>query len=132
MEAEPGRCALYSSARELETGGADMNRIYLYNTGSYAKERLISILASDRIGCNPDFLDEMRYTIKTELERYINISEADIDIQVKEKMLIAYIPLESSDRKDINNKYTYIKTGQGSEDYEAIEEGSSELKTIQS
>ena len=109
-----------------------MNRIYLYNTGSYAKERLISILASDRIGCNPDFLDEMRSTIKGELERYINIRETDIDIQVKEKMLVAYIPLEASDRKEINNKYTYIKTGQGSEDYEAIEERSSKLKTIQS
>ena len=43
-----------------------MNKIYLYNTGSYAKERLISMLASDRIGCNPDFLDDMKHTIKQE------------------------------------------------------------------
>jgi hypothetical protein len=50
-----------------------MNKIYLYNTGSYAKERLISMLASDRIGCNPDFLDDMKHTIKQEIDRYINV-----------------------------------------------------------
>ena len=67
-----------------------MNKIYLYNTGSYAKERLISMLASDRIGCNPDFLDDMKHTIKQEIDRYINVKESDIDIQVKERMLVDY------------------------------------------
>ena len=71
-----------------------MNKIYLYNTGSYAKERLISMLASDRIGCNPDFLDDMKHTIKQEIDRYINVKESDIDIQVKERMLVAYIRSE--------------------------------------
>ena len=54
-----------------------MNKIYLYNTGSYAKERLISMLASDRIGCNPDFLDDMKHTIKQEIDRYINVKESE-------------------------------------------------------
>ena len=104
-----------------------MNKIYLYNTGSYAKERLISMLASDRIGCNPDFLDDMKHTIKQEIDRYINVKESDIDIQVKERMLVAYIPLLS-----VDNEYTYRTTGRGSVNYELIQEGSTELKTIQS
>ena len=40
------------------------NRVYLYNTGSYARERLVTMLASDRIGCNPDFIDGLRHTIE--------------------------------------------------------------------
>lgn len=40
------------------------NKVYLYNTGSYARERLMSMLASDRIGCNPNFIDGLKATIK--------------------------------------------------------------------
>lgn len=109
-----------------------MNKIYLYNTGSYAKERLISMLASDRIGCNPDFLDDMKHTIKQEIDRYINVKESDIDIQVKERMLVAYIPLLSVDTEKKDNEYTYRTTGRGSVNYELIQEGSTELKTTQS
>lgn len=109
-----------------------MNKIYLYNTGSYAKERLVSMLAADRIGCNPDFLDDMKRTIKSEIDRYVTVREADIDIQVKERMLVAYIPLVSGRLDDTDNSYTYRTTGQGSLNYEAIEEGPAELKTVQS
>lgn len=100
------------------------NKVYLYNTGSYARERLMSMLASDRIGCNPNFIDGLKATIKKELERYISLNEKDIDIHIKEKMLIAYIPIGRSDEQKTLR--------QGSVNYEAIEEGSVELKTIQS
>lgn len=118
--------------KEPEGRNMGMNKIYLYNTGSYAKERLISMLASDRIGCNPDFLDDMKHTIKQEIDRYINVKESDIDIQVKERMLVAYIPLLSVDTEKKDNEYTYRTTGRGSVNYELIQEGSTELKTIQS
>ncbi len=107
------------------------NRIYLYNTGSYARERLVTMLATDRIGCNPDFIDGLKHTIKNELERYISLKESDIDIHVKEKMLIAYIPINGGHAGD-NNIQDYKTTGQGSVNYETIEERSAELKTIQS
>ncbi len=107
------------------------NRIYLYNTGSYARERLVTMLATDRIGCNPDFIDGLKHTIKNELERYISLKESDIDIHVKEKMLIAYIPINGGQAGD-NNIQDYKTTGQGSVNYETIEERSAELKTIQS
>lgn len=107
------------------------NRIYLYNTGSYARERLVTMLATDRIGCNPDFIDGLKHTIKNELERYISLKESDIDIHVKEKMLIAYIPINVGQAGD-NNIQDYKTTGQGSVNYETIEERSAELKTIQS
>ena len=107
------------------------NRIYLYNTGSYARERLVTMLATDRIGCNPDFIDGLKHTIKNELERYISLKESDIDIHVKEKMLIAYIPINGGKAGD-NNIQDYKTTGQGSVNYETIEERSAELKTIQS
>lgn len=108
------------------------NRVYLYNTGSYARERLVTMLASDRIGCNPDFIDGLRHTIKNELERYLSVKESDIDIHVKEKMLIAYIPLAGSQDDNTDNRYEHKATSQGSVNYEAIEEGSAELKTVQS
>lgn len=107
------------------------NRIYLYNTGSYARERLVTMLATDRIGCNPDFIDGLKHTIKNELERYISLKESDIDIHVKEKMLIAYIPINGGQAGD-NNIQDNKTTGQGSVNYETIEERSAELKTIQS
>ena len=109
-----------------------MNKIYLYNTGSYAKERLVNMLAADRIGCNPDFLNDIRRTIKSEIDRYVTVRETDIDIQVKERMLVAYIPLVPGQVDDIDNSYTYRTTGRGSVNYELIQEGSTELKTIQS
>lgn len=109
-----------------------MNKIYLYNTGSYAKERLVNMLAADRIGCNPDFLNDIRRTIKSEIDRYVTVRETDIDIQVKERMLVAYIPLVPGQMDDIDNSYTYRTTGQGLLNYEAIEEGPAELKTVQS
>ena len=105
------------------------NRVYLYNTGSYARERLVTMLASDRIGCNPDFIDGLRHTIKNELERYLSVKESDIDIHVKEKMLIAYIPLAGNQD---DNTHEHKATRQGLVNYEAIEEGSAELKTVQS
>ncbi len=108
------------------------NRVYLYNTGSYARERLVTMLASDRIGCKPDFIDGLRHTIKNELERYLSVKESDIDIHVKEKMLIAYIPLAGSQDDNKDNRYEHKATRQGSVNYEAIEEGSAELKTVQS
>ena len=103
------------------------SKLYMYNTSSYAKERLVNMLASDRIGCNPDFLDDMKHTIKQEIDRYVDVREADIDIKVKEKMLIAYIPLVNERICD-----TGRTTGQGSVNYEAMEERTTELKTIQS
>ncbi len=108
------------------------NKVYLYNTGSYARERLVTMLASDRIGCNPDFVDGLKHTIKIELERYISLNESDIDIHVKEKMLIAYIPINGGQAGDVDNIQEHKTTGQGSVNYETIEERSAELKTIQS
>ena len=51
---------------------------------------------------------------------------------VKERMLVAYIPLLSVDTEKKDNEYTYRTTGRGSVNYELIQEGSTELKTIQS
>lgn len=47
-------------------------------------------------------------------------------------MLVAYIPLLSVDTEKKDNEYTYRTTGRGSVNYELIQEGSTELKTIQS
>lgn len=112
-----------------------MSRVYLYNTGSYAKERLNAILASDRIGCNPDFIDGLKLTLKHELDRYVDVSEGDIDIQVKERVLTAYIPLMSIHKREDNGLHTAI--GQGLDDYESDndeneikKEGCTELKTV--
>lgn len=113
-------------------GELDMNSIYLYNTSSYAKERLMSILVSDRIGCNPEFLGEVRTTIKQKLDRYVDIKESDIDIQVKEKMLIAYVPLVGQKYKSQNTQFIYTSTEQEAVNYESNEKRSAELKTIQS
>lgn len=114
------------------------NRVYLYNTGSYARERLVTMLASDRIGCNPDFINSLKNTIKNELEKYINIDESDIDIYVKERMLIAYIPIAGRADNNTDNTQEYTTTttgqeiGQGTVKYEVIEERAIEFKTIQS
>lgn len=117
------------------------NRVYLYNTGSYARERLVTMLASDRIGCNPDFINSLKNTIKNELEKYINLDESDIDIYVKERMLIAYIPIAGRADNNIDNntdntqEYTTTtgqEIGQGTVKYEVIEERAIEFKTIQS
>ena len=132
IQGRTAHCVRFSDVKEPEGRNMGMNKIYLYNTGSYAKERLISMLASDRIGCNPDFLDDMKHTIKQEIDRYINVKESDIDIQVKERMLVAYIPLLSVDTEKKDNEYTYRTIGRGSVNYELIQEGSTELKTIQS
>lgn len=109
-----------------------MNKIYVYNSSAYAKERLLGILASDRIGCSPDFLEDMKSAIKNEIDKYAVVCESDIDIQIKEKVLVARIPLNST---KINNTFEYniyTHTGRGSEKYESMEEESAELKSIQS
>lgn len=111
-----------------------MNKVYLFGTGDYAKERLGAILASDRIGCKPGFIDDMKSTIRREVDRYIDVSESDIDIQVRERMLIAYIPLVKSASSFRNRTdCAHITTEQGTDNYEPIEEeGHAELKTVQS
>lgn len=111
-----------------------MSKVYLLGTGNYAKERLSAILASDRIGCDPDFISGMKATLKHEIDRYVDIRENDIDIQVKERMLIACIPLMCT-RKHANDKDENLHTtmGQGLNNYESSEEeGCTELKTVQS
>ena len=48
-------------------------------------------------------------TIKNELERYLSVKESDIDIHVKEKMLIAYIPLAGNQDDNTDNRYMKLK-----------------------
>lgn len=111
-----------------------MNKVYLLGTGDYAKERLSAILASDRIGCSPGFMDDMRRMLKKEVDRYIDVSESDIDIQVKERMLIAYIPLISAAKGSARSAiHIQEKAEQGLDNYDSSEkEGFAELKTVQS
>lgn len=108
-----------------------MNKIYLMGTGSYAKERLNVILASDRIGCSPDFIGTMKNSISRLMDRYTSVDESDIEIQVKERMLVAYVPLVNA-RKNNKDKNVNTITEQGTDNYDSDEEGITELKTVQS
>lgn len=47
-------------------------------------------------------------------------------------MLIAYIPLAGNQDDNTDNRHEHKATRQGLVNYEAIEEGSAELKTVQS
>lgn len=48
-----------------------MNTICMNSTGDYAKNRLMNILISDRIGCTPEIINELKNSISKTLNNYL-------------------------------------------------------------
>ncbi|MBO5260946.1 MAG: cell division topological specificity factor MinE [Coprococcus sp.] len=107
-----------------------MNRLYVYNTGAYAKERLLGILASDRMSCNPDFIEDVKEAIKTLTGKYEILCDGDVDIQIKERILIAKVPLHKIKLTQDDKDHLYKQNKRGYDNYEAEKEESPKLKSV--
>ncbi len=73
-----------------------MNSLFTESTGNYAKSRLMNILISDRIGCTPLIIKELRESISKTLNEYLDIEPQGIDIQINERVLLASVPISNS------------------------------------
>lgn len=72
-----------------------MNTICMNSTGDYAKNRLMNILISDRIGCTPEIINELKNSIAKTLNSYLDIEPSGIDIQINERVLLAAVPISN-------------------------------------
>ncbi|MGN0395696.1 MAG: cell division topological specificity factor MinE [Coprococcus sp.] len=81
-----------------------MNAICMNNTSNYAKNRLMNILISDRIGCTPEIISELKNSISRTLNSYLDIEPSGIDIQINERILLATVPISNIYKKKDNEK----------------------------
>lgn len=72
-----------------------MDKLFPYNTGAYAKERLVSLLARDRIGCNHMLLDNLKAAIINVVDEQKDMVLGDMDMQIRDTQLIIYMSLNS-------------------------------------
>lgn len=75
------------------------SRLFKKKSGNVAKERLATVLISDRARCAPDTLANIQCDISHALEKYmeINLNAIDFKIVSKEKevpVLVVYIPFK--------------------------------------
>lgn len=78
-------------------------------SGSVAKDRLKLVLVSDRAGCSPEIMEQMKNDIIAVISKYIEIDMTGLDIQIKQTQsdsnngavpaIFANIPI-----KDMRNK----------------------------
>lgn len=78
-------------------------------SGSVAKDRLKLVLVSDRAGCSPEIMEQMKNDIIAVISKYIEIDMSGLDIQIKQTpsdsnngavpAIFANIPI-----KDMRNK----------------------------
>ena len=52
-------------------------------SGSVAKDRLKLVLVSDRAGCSPEVMEQMKNDIIAVISKYIEIDMTGLDIQIK-------------------------------------------------
>ncbi len=81
-----------------------MSTMCINNTSEYAKNRLMNILISDRIGCTPEIISELKSSISKSLSRYIDIEPSGIDIEINERILLASVPISKIYIKKDNEK----------------------------
>ena len=77
--------------------------------GAVAKDRLKLVLVSDRAGCSPEIMEQMKNDIIAVISKYIEIDMTGLDIQIKQTQsdsdngsvpaIFANIPI-----KDMRNK----------------------------
>ena len=53
-------------------------------SGSVAKDRLKLVLVSDRAGCSPEVMEQMKNDIIAVISKYIEIDMQGLDIQIKQ------------------------------------------------
>lgn len=53
-------------------------------SGSVAKDRLKLVLVSDRAGCSPEIMEQMKNDIIAVISKYIEIDMTGLDIQIKQ------------------------------------------------
>ena len=53
-------------------------------SGSVAKDRLKLVLVSDRAGCSPEIMEQMKNDIIAVISKYIEIDMQGLDIQIKQ------------------------------------------------
>lgn len=53
-------------------------------TGSIAKDRLKLVLVSDRAGCSPEIMEQIKNDIIAVISKYIEIDLEGLDIQIKQ------------------------------------------------
>ena len=53
-------------------------------SGSVAKDRLKLVLVSDRAGCSPEIMEQMKNDIIAVMSKYIEIDMQGLDIQIKQ------------------------------------------------
>lgn len=53
-------------------------------SGSIAKDRLKLVLVSDRAGCSPEIMEQMKNDIIAVISKYIEIDMQGLDIQIKQ------------------------------------------------
>lgn len=54
------------------------------SSGSVAKDRLKLVLVSDRAGCSPEIMEQMKNDIIAVISKYIEIDMTGLDIQIKQ------------------------------------------------
>ena len=51
-------------------------------TGSIAKDRLKLVLVSDRAGCSPEIMEQIKNNIISVISKYIEIDQEGLDIKI--------------------------------------------------
>ena len=73
-------------------------------TGSIAKDRLKLVLVSDRAGCSPEIMEQIKKDIITVISKYIEIDADDVEIALNRTetsetgngpALVANIPIKN-------------------------------------
>ena len=59
-------------------------------SGSVAKDRLKLVLVSDRAGCSPEIMEQMKNDIIAVISKYIEIDMQGLDIQIKQTQSDTY------------------------------------------
>jgi cell division topological specificity factor len=70
------------------------------NSASMAKERLQFVLVHDRVNLPPDQLKAMKQEILAVISKYVNVSDAEVDIAMQQRdrhsnLLVAEVPFSN-------------------------------------